>query len=537
MIRGATLILPHIVCVSIAALLPECLHAQKASWVRFVLTSQPVDDSLSDRSFKSKNGVYANFHSLTNPLLAGWKSCAQVEFRMKSRDFVPRMAIVQPYRHLGGQLGYDTLTRSVPTDSGSSEARIAIACPVQWEPAGERYSPYLVASSAVRGSRGAYGLTITVVESVRQVVARPAAESAEGVCLAGNPTIPIISLDAQQTLANRVRSATWIDDHTMIYWTYSGDASMNDRIASLASHTIWLWRDGAAPKMITHGRVPAPSPDGRRIAFLRTDHDGNQVVWVRDLASGHETQVGTWPDAEGLKYMRWSAEDRSLLIDEEAPFIAGSVVPVFDLDSLKVTDLPKAWWSKWAMVHPSTRWSPFFITRSPSSAPSWVRMTGQHFLQIEGGEDQGIRPGVWFWSRDWCVWQQVVSAPIAYTEVSQNHNRILGVYIDGRLAIWKVRETGTLSLTFEVAKNANWIPPSYAGPWHLDVYRPRPNPLTGKAVGAMTDTTLAIGWVDPPVDRDTFMIHVNVMSKVILKRGDVVLGPGGIVGFLTGVSR
>jgi Tol biopolymer transport system component/imidazolonepropionase-like amidohydrolase len=65
-------------------------------------------------------------------------------------------------------------------------------------------------------------------------------------------------------------------------------------IAYVALGDLWVMRVGQAPTRITEDAAvelePAWSPDGRQLAFA-SDRDGHMEIWIRDLATGTETQL------------------------------------------------------------------------------------------------------------------------------------------------------------------------------------------------------------------------------------------------------
>jgi hypothetical protein len=551
MIGGANSVLLRIICASLAGfmLVATPLRAQ-ASWVRLVVPNQPVDDSLSDRSFKSKNGVYANFHILTNPLLAGWKNCARVEFRMTSKNFVPRLAIVQSYRHLGGQLSYDTLARSGLTDSASSEARMDIACPVQWEPVGERNSPYLVASSAEPGSRGSYGLTITVVEAA-QIALRPLAEPAErSGCRTDSTSTPLISLESPVTLGNSVDVATWHNESAIVFTT---SRPVVPGSAPAESKAIYIWRLVGPARLMTRGRAPAPSPDGRRIAFVRASMEQGHfemAVWVRFLDDGHEIKAGAWPwPSSGDDFrMRWSAITRALLIAEPLAFGTGGLL-VFDLDSVRVlpfqNDLEGA-----LDPRPSTRLPPYLLTTSPYWG-SWLRAAGTpepeipHRIMSSPLQEVHLTDGVWLWNANTCFWQHVLTDSTTYAEVSPDRLHLLTISSGnsrqhvGRLAVWKLRTSDMLGVELRMVKVQSWHAPvddpSPRVP--LSIFAGKVNPLTGVVVGANEDSVHALGWVNVVPGKDTLTIHMTALTgNAGVRDGDVAIDAlGQVAGFLVHV--
>ncbi|GHE97147.1 hypothetical protein GCM10014715_61790 [Streptomyces spiralis] len=85
----------------------------------------------------------------------------------------------------------------------------------------------------------------------------------------------------------------------------------NGTLAFLRGGTIEVYdpRQGGTPTPLTSGLQPAYSPDGTKLAFTRQASDGPQV-FVRDLASGNETQITD--DLGGVMYPSWSPDGSKL---------------------------------------------------------------------------------------------------------------------------------------------------------------------------------------------------------------------------------
>ncbi|MET7860038.1 FG-GAP-like repeat-containing protein [Streptomyces sp. NPDC005318] len=94
---------------------------------------------------------------------------------------------------------------------------------------------------------------------------------------------------------------------------YDGQPSVapNGTLAFLHGGTIGVYdpRKGGTPTSLTSGLQPAYSPDGTKLAFSRQASDGPQV-FVRDLASGRETQITA--DRGGVMYPSWSPDGTKL---------------------------------------------------------------------------------------------------------------------------------------------------------------------------------------------------------------------------------
>ncbi|MFF0463851.1 TolB family protein [Streptomyces mexicanus] len=94
---------------------------------------------------------------------------------------------------------------------------------------------------------------------------------------------------------------------------YDGQPSVSPdgTLAFLRGGTIEMYdpRQGGAPTPVTSGLQPAYSPDGTKLAFTRMSSGGLQV-FVRDLASGSETQITD--DPGGVMFPSWSPDGRKL---------------------------------------------------------------------------------------------------------------------------------------------------------------------------------------------------------------------------------
>ncbi|MFF8593011.1 FG-GAP-like repeat-containing protein [Streptomyces sp. NPDC015220] len=82
-------------------------------------------------------------------------------------------------------------------------------------------------------------------------------------------------------------------------------------LAFLRGSTIEVYdpHKGGTPTPLTLGLQPAYSPDGTKLAFTRQASGGFQV-FVRDLASGQETQITA--DPGGVMYPSWSPDGSQL---------------------------------------------------------------------------------------------------------------------------------------------------------------------------------------------------------------------------------
>ncbi|MET7642259.1 hypothetical protein ABZS83_01120, partial [Streptomyces sp. NPDC005426] len=96
-------------------------------------------------------------------------------------------------------------------------------------------------------------------------------------------------------------------------YVFDGQPSVapNGTLAFLHGSTISVYdpRQGGTPTLLTSGLQPAYSPDGTELAFVRQASAGPQV-FVRDLASGRETQITN--DPGGVIYPSWSPDGTKL---------------------------------------------------------------------------------------------------------------------------------------------------------------------------------------------------------------------------------
>ncbi|MEW1926346.1 serine hydrolase [Streptomyces sp. NPDC088360] len=87
-----------------------------------------------------------------------------------------------------------------------------------------------------------------------------------------------------------------------------------DRAADRDVRTLWqVGATGGAPRQLTRGTAdvaPAWSPDGTRLAFLRTPGDGPAQVWLLPVAGGEPEQLTTLPLGAGAPV--WSPDGSAL---------------------------------------------------------------------------------------------------------------------------------------------------------------------------------------------------------------------------------
>jgi hypothetical protein len=83
-----------------------------------------------------------------------------------------------------------------------------------------------------------------------------------------------------------------------------------------APDTIWhVDLDGGQPTPVAQGTNPAASPDGTRLAFVRTSADGPAVV-VHDLAEGEEQVIPAAVD-DYLRDVEWYDDDTVLVTGQQ----------------------------------------------------------------------------------------------------------------------------------------------------------------------------------------------------------------------------
>lgn len=99
--------------------------------------------------------------------------------------------------------------------------------------------------------------------------------------------------------------------------------------------TIWhVDLDGGQPAPMTAGTNPALSPDGDRLAFVRTSSEGPAVV-VLDLANGNETTIPAAVD-DYLRDIEWYDDD-TVIVTRQQPESALEGLLV-DLDAATLAD-------------------------------------------------------------------------------------------------------------------------------------------------------------------------------------------------------
>lgn len=100
-----------------------------------------------------------------------------------------------------------------------------------------------------------------------------------------------------------------------------------DRAADRDVRTLWqVGATGGEPRQLTRGQAdsaPAWSPDGTRVAFLRTPGDGPAQVWLLPMAGGEPEQLTTLPLGAGAPV--WSPDGGELAFT--APVDPGGAGP------------------------------------------------------------------------------------------------------------------------------------------------------------------------------------------------------------------
>ncbi|MFI1176794.1 FG-GAP-like repeat-containing protein [Streptomyces melanogenes] len=112
-------------------------------------------------------------------------------------------------------------------------------------------------------------------------------------------------------------------DRANVYETQPSVAP-DGTLAFLSGGRVMLYdpRTGGEPTRLTEGYQPAFSPDGSRLAFSRIVGSTGSQLFVRDLASGTETQLTSEPGDR--MYPRWSPDGEQLafLDDPTNPRVA-----------------------------------------------------------------------------------------------------------------------------------------------------------------------------------------------------------------------
>ncbi|HET9984969.1 MAG TPA: amidohydrolase family protein [Longimicrobiales bacterium] len=79
--------------------------------------------------------------------------------------------------------------------------------------------------------------------------------------------------------------------------------------------------------------APAPSPDGRRLAYIAADSAGRRQLWLRDLASGARRRVTDEPELTARR-VRWTPDGAALL------YVAGGRLRRIELATSRAADIP-----------------------------------------------------------------------------------------------------------------------------------------------------------------------------------------------------
>ena len=89
--------------------------------------------------------------------------------------------------------------------------------------------------------------------------------------------------------------------------------------------------------------APAPSPDGRSLAFIASDRDGKSSVWVRPLDSGNATRLAGTEGANGEVF--WSPDSRNIgfVADGKLKRIAATGGPATSLATITGGNLGATW--------------------------------------------------------------------------------------------------------------------------------------------------------------------------------------------------
>jgi Tol biopolymer transport system component len=109
--------------------------------------------------------------------------------------------------------------------------------------------------------------------------------------------------------------------------------------ASPAARLLFSNKDSSSARISSPGLI-APSPDGRRVAFLHK-HAEERAVWVRDLETGDEEQVVAGQPPVEYSSVLWSPDGKRLAIRQDNSETKSSIIKTVDVISHEVALVPK----------------------------------------------------------------------------------------------------------------------------------------------------------------------------------------------------
>jgi Tol biopolymer transport system component len=180
----------------------------------------------------------------------------------------------------------------------------------------------------------------------------------------------------------------------------------------------WIWvmdADGTGRKRMAVGRMPDPSFDGSRVAFVRGDegcqvsssvpYDECREIWVMNGDGSDQRMIGRgdqpdWsPDGGRIAFTRWTSEG-----DETREWAKGDVY-IMNADGSHVRKLPR---SPTYPPRSRPRWSPdgrWIAFASPVPSGNSGCNGGFYVIEVDGPGDEnldgpGCRSGGASWSPD-----------------------------------------------------------------------------------------------------------------------------------------
>lgn len=199
-----------------------------------------------------------------------------------------------------------------------------------------------------------------------------------------------------------------------------------------ATDSIWVMNaDGSGRKRLAEGYKPDPSPDGRRIVYVRLDKacaasnpdkEQCQQIWVMN-ADGTDQQLLTkgdapdWsPDAARIAFTRWAPENDDNLGTVHIMDADGSGVRKLARGDTTAGDRPR--WS------PDGRWIAFTKAETPE-----YDCTGINITEVDGpGGSHITPPGCFVGSPSWSP----DGEQIAFYSSRGSNTLDLGIYVVNR---------------------------------------------------------------------------------------------------------